>query len=211
VPLSLSACLGLAEDNDEPLNPAEQFKLSRLCRELGPIICKSQAQHDLMDCIDPRLLLAPSLTHSRVLWKKKLLKGKRAKEVEDPFLESEADNEEEPEEDDAPQPVTPPAKPVKVYSREVYWQKEAKFAGLLKEAYALLKPGSFTFSGLECTQTPLVLAGLLDLSDEERDAVLEMNHDELVAGFKNMVSQKLKKNRDVEHEKSPEHKRIHQR
>jgi hypothetical protein len=61
-PHSLPACLGLAEDHEEPLNPAEQSELSRLLSEFGPIICNSLAQNDKMDCIDPRLLLAPALT-----------------------------------------------------------------------------------------------------------------------------------------------------
>jgi hypothetical protein len=172
----------------------------------------------------PHLITSPILPVKKSKWKdrigripgvsrkKRSSKGKgRAKEVEDPFMETEADNEEEPEEDDAPRPVTPPAKPVKVYSREVYRQKEGKIAVLLREAYELLKPGSFTSSGLDCTQASLVLAGLLDLSDEERNTVLDLTHAEIVAGFQNMVTQKMKKNRDVEHLKSPEHKRIRRR
>jgi hypothetical protein len=75
----------------------------------------------------------------------------------------------------------------------------------LKEASALLKPHSYTSSGLDYTDASLFLAALLALSEDKRDAFLNQTHHEMVGGLESMAEKKI---RDIKHMNSPKHKRM---
>src|ERR1700734_1156970 len=62
-----------------------------------------------------------------------------------------------------------------------------------------------TEGSLTSIQETRILAALLALSQDDRDSILELSHDDLVAGFKKMVN---KKRKDVKYNVSPKHKRI---
>ena len=129
---------------------------------------------------------------------------KQASNAEDG--DSELDDEHESEEETTGQHVTPPNRAHSSSSTTLRQDQQA-VTELELEAAAVLKPNSYTISGFECSEASRVLAAVLGLSLEERDAFLALSHDELVKGFKKQVKKQLMKDREVDHPQSPAHKR----
>ena len=84
-------------------------------------------------------------------------------------------------------------------------------SGLQLEASALLRPGTFTSSGLDVDEARRVLGAVLGLSPEERAAFLTLSHEELLESFKKQVKKQLMKDREVEHMQSPPRKKSRHR
>jgi hypothetical protein len=92
-----------------------------------------------------------------------------------PMDVDQANNEVEDEERILSPPVTPPPEPRPTTSLASRHQDE-----LLKEAAVLLKPQSYTESLLDSQEALIVLATLVELSQDECKAYLELGHDEKV-------------------------------
>jgi hypothetical protein len=74
----------------------------------------------------------------------------------------------------------------------------------LKEASGLFEPDAETLSGLTSDQGIQILAAVLALSQAERAALMGVSHEDLVSGFRAMISPKR---RNVAYTSSPKHKR----
>lgn len=131
--------------------------------------------------------------------KKSKDKGKQ-RQVEDD-IEGQADNEE------TSRPVTPPPRVTQQPSSAIPEHLGQSVSELQQEASSLLRPNSFTSSGLECSEALVVLGAVLGLSPEGRGAFLSFSHAELLEIFEKHAKKRLMKHREVDHMRSPAHKR----
>ena len=83
-------------------------------------------------------------------------------------------------------------------------QTESK---LQTEALAVLRPGTFTSSGLEVDEAQRVLGAVLGLSSEERAQFFGLSHEELLETFRKGLSKKSTGDRDDKEMRSPPHKK----
>lgn len=112
--------------------------------------------------------------------------------------------------DKAPdRPVTPrPPSPPTVAPRPAGHNTQRKIEELQKEVYTLIKPDAYTSSGFESSEACCILTAYLGLLEDERKALLALSHEELVDGLKALVKKKVMRSREVEHMRSPKHKRL---
>ena len=120
--------------------------------------------------------------------------GRRTQKIAEDMMDVDEADDEVDEEDDTPQ-----LKPDGLNT-------ERHIADLLKEASTLLKPGSYTSSDLNSVEASLILAGVLELSQEECSSFLANTHDEFAEGFRAMGKKKMMKHKDGKYIKSPDHK-----
>ena len=81
--------------------------------------------------------------------------------------------------------------------------KEAEFEYLLSEASKIVKSNSENTTDLESSDAILFLAAVLALTKEDRKTFLDLEHKDMVEGFRELVGKK----RREDDPNSPEHKR----
>jgi len=168
--------------------------------------------------------------------RKQTRKGKEKQVIGDP-LEDEAPKDFESEEETFRRPVTPlpihssiPAASIpeaSISAAQLALEKE--IMGNMKKAAAILGleaiplsslddpikrtsvtpgPSSADHSEVMCLDVWRMVAALVALSNEELGAFLDLDYEEKVNGFRKMAKKHMMKHREVDHSKSPQHKRI---
>jgi hypothetical protein len=78
------------------------------------------------------------------------------------------------------------------------------------EAMEIIKQGGSTSSGLSSSEATNLLSAFLSLGQNERNTVLNLSHDDMVAEFQNIAKGNTRelKRREVHYTTSPKHKRL---